>query len=219
MADKPEPQGVQHCFMHGLCFDSMWDYQTRSRSGRKSWARLDLGSAAYPWAQEDDPHGAGWCVRCCASVLGQRPVPLTHMQKSPVPAGDHASVAAALRELLPKFEIDVQLDPCLDLVHRVAQTLKDGGGVLAYLERGHALRQIPPCWVWVVGVEAKPVSLCLSCNQARSLLLVGPELQPAWACGYGAKATLTGEGDWIVRSVDGQTWTGLINPMICLRPK
>ena len=91
MDDGAHTGGVQHHYMHGLCFDGMWDYHTRSRKGCKSWARLDLGSDAYPWAQEDDPEGAGWCVRCCASVLGQRPVPLTHMQNSPTPTGDPAS--------------------------------------------------------------------------------------------------------------------------------
>ena len=84
MDDGAHTGGVQHHYMHGLCFDGMWDYQTRSRSGRRSWARLDLGSAAYPWAVEDDPEGAGWCVRCCASVLEQRPVSLTQMQKASV---------------------------------------------------------------------------------------------------------------------------------------
>ena len=68
MDDGAHTGGVQHHYMHGLCFDAMWDYQTRSRKGRKSWAHLDLGSAAYPWAVEDDPEGAGWCVRCCASA-------------------------------------------------------------------------------------------------------------------------------------------------------
>ena len=62
MDDGAHTGGVQQHYMHGLCFDGMWDYHTRSRKGRKSWARLDLGSDAYPWAQEDDSEGAGWCV-------------------------------------------------------------------------------------------------------------------------------------------------------------
>ena len=55
MDDGAHTGGVQHHYMHGLCFDGMWDYHTRSRKGRKSWARLDLGSDSYPWTQEDDP--------------------------------------------------------------------------------------------------------------------------------------------------------------------
>ncbi len=219
MVDETQTNGVQQHYMHGLCFDSLWDYQTRSRTGRKSWARLDLGSEAYPWAKEDGPEGAGWCVRCCASVLGQRPVPLTHMQNSPIPTGDPASVAAALQALLPRFSINLQVGARHDFVYEVANTLGAGGGVLARLERRHELRQIPPCWVWVVGTETKPASLCLHDHQTGALLLVGRELEPAWACGYGAKAMFTHEGDWIVRSVDGQTWRGVIGAAIGARPK
>ena len=217
MDDGAHTGGVQHHYMHGLYFDSMWDYQTRSRSGRRSWARLDLGSAAYPWAVEDDQEGAGWCVRCCASVLGQRPVPLTHMQKAPVPKGDPANVASALRELLPTFEIDVQFGPGQELIHKVANTIGSGGGVLVRLERQHELRQIPPCWMWIVGVEVQPASLCALNDQPVSMLLVSRELSPPWASGYGAKAVPLDSHAWTVRSVDGQAWCSSFHSMVYLQ--
>lgn len=216
MDDDAHIGGVQHHYMHGLRFDGMWDYQTRSRTGRKSWARLDLGSDAYPWAQEDDLEGAGWCVRCCASVLGQRPVRLTHMHQSPIPTGDPASVVVALQALLPKFDIHVREGNDPAVAQDVADTIDGGGGVLARLERRHARRQIPACWVWVVGTEAKPVSLCLSGEQTLSLLLVGRELVPAWACGYGARAARTDGERWMVRSVDGQAWSGIFSSLIIM---
>ncbi|WP_182342472.1 hypothetical protein [Comamonas koreensis] len=218
MDDRAHTGGVQHHYMRGLCFDSMWDYQTRSRSGRRSWARLDMGSAAYPWAVEDDPEGAGWCVRCCASVLGQRPVSLTRMQKSPVPTGDPANVASALREILPTFEIDVQFGPGQELIHKVANTIGSGGGAIARLERQHELRQIPPCWVWLVGVEVKPASLCALNDQPVSMLLVGRELSPPWASGYGAKATFLDSGGWMVRSVDGHAWRAVLSSLVEIKP-
>ncbi len=214
MGDGTHNGGVQHHYMHGLCFDGMWDYQTRSRTGRKSWARLDLGSDAYPWAQEDDLEGAGWCVRYCASVLGQRPVSLTHMQKSPVPIGDPANVASTLRGLLPKFEINVQLRTGQEFILKVANTIGVGGGVLARLEREHELRQAPPSWVWIVGME-----LCFAGVQSSSLLLVSRDLTPAWACGYGAKAKLADGERWTICGVDGQAWSGKFSAMILLRPQ
>ena len=218
MDDGAHIGGVQHHYMHGLCFDGMWDYQTRSRSGRRSWARLDLGSAAYPWAVEDDQEGAGWCVRCCASVLGQRPVPLTHMQKAPVPKGDPANVASALRELLPTFEIDVQFGPGQELIHKVANTIGSGGGVLVRLERQHELRQIPSCWVWIVGMEVKRVSLSALSNKPVSMLLVGRELSPPWASGYGAKAVFVDAGALMIRSVDGHAWRAVLSSLVEIKP-
>ena len=166
MDDGAHTGGVQHHYMHGLCFDGMWDYHTRSRKGRKSWARLDLGSDSYPWTQEDDPEGAGWCVRCCASVLGQRPVPLTHMQNSPTPTGDPASVAFALRELLPKFEVDVQLCTGQNVIQDVEKVIKGGGSMLVRLKRASGVRQIRPagCGSW------EP-----SCDLLRIALLVRRE--------------------------------------------
>lgn len=223
MVDRTPPQiqsnGVQHHYMHGLCFDSMWSYRAQARAGHRRWTRLDLEANGYPWAEKDDPEGAGWCVRCCASVLGGRPVPLAYMRLSAAPAGDLASVASALQVLLPQFGIHIWQGSDQAVIQDVADTINGGGGVLARLERRHPLRQIPPCWVWVVGMEAKPVSLCLSCNQARSLLLVGRELQPTWACGYGAKAVLTDEGSWMVRGVDGQAWTGVFSSLIAMVPR
>lgn len=227
MVDESQPEiqgnqrsqhnGVQQYYMHGLCFDSLWKYQTRSRTGRKSWARLDLGPDAYPWAKRDDPEGAGWCVRCCASVLRQRPVPLTHMQHWPIPTGEPASVVAALHALLPWFKIDLQLGASHDFVNEAANTIGAGGGVLARLERHHELRQIPPCWVWVVGMEVKPASLSASNDPPVSMLLVGRELSPPWASGYGAKAVSLDSQAWIVRSVDGQAWCSSFHSMIYLQ--
>ena len=59
MDDGANNGGVQHHYMHGLCFDGMWDYQTRSRTGRKSWARLTLirGLKKMTWKVPD-----GACV-------------------------------------------------------------------------------------------------------------------------------------------------------------
>ena len=218
MNDGVHSAGVQHYYMHGLRFDGMWDYQTHSRSGRRSWARLDMGSAAYPWAVEDDPEGAGWCVRCCASVLGQRPVPLTHMQKAPIPTGEPASVASALRKLLPKFDIDMRDVVVGTTLQDVAKVIEAGGGAIARLERSHELREIPPCWVWIVGVETMPLSRWLSTEQSVGLLLVGRELEPPWASGYGARATFSDAGSWLIRSVDGHVWSGSISAMICISP-
>ena len=223
MDDGAHTGGVQHHYMHGLCFDGMWDYHTRSRKGRKSWARLDLGSDAYPWAQEDDPEGAGWCVRCCASVLGQRPVPLTHMQNSPTPTGDPASVAFALRELLPKFEVDVQLCTGQNVIQDVEKVIKDGGSMLVRLKRASGVRQIPPSWMWIVGVELRPVARCALGAQGTpktpALLLVGRGLEPSWASGYGVKAICEEDALWSVRSVDGQTWSAVVSCVVRISPK
>ena len=218
MNDGAHTGGVQHHYMHGLYFDAMWDYQTRSRKARKSWAHLDLGSAAYPWAVEDDPEGAGWCVRCCASVLGQRPMSLTHMQKTSIPTAEPASVANALHKLLPKFDIDTRYVVDATTLRDVAKVITAGGGVLARLERRHELRKIPPCWVWIVGVETKPASLCMLSESSLRLLLVGRELHPPWTSGYGAKAVWTNVNAWLIRSVDGNAWSGSFSSMICLWP-
>lgn len=219
MDDGTHIGGVQHHYMHGLCFDGMWDYQTRSRSGRRSWARLDLGSATYPWAVEDDPEGAGWCVRCCASVLGERPVSLTYMQATPLPRPEPAGVANALHKLLPKFDIDTRYVVDATTLQDVMKVIEAGGGALARLERTHELRKIPPCWVWIVGVEAKPVSFCLSTLQSVGLLLVGRELEPHWASGYGAKAVHNDAGSWLIRSVDGHAWSGRFSSLILSQPR
>ena len=205
--------------MHGLRFDGMWDYQTRSRTGRKNWARLDLGSDAYPWAQEDDPEGAGWCVRCCASVLGQRPVSLMQMQKTSVPNGEPASVANALHKLLPKFNIDTRYAVDATTFQDVEKVIAAGGGALACLERRHELRKIPPCWVWIVGVEIRTASLCLSSEPSLMLLLVGRELSPHWASGYGAKAISTDVDSLLIRSVNGQAWGGIFSSLMLIQPR
>ena len=219
MDDGTHIGGVQHHYMHGLCFDSMWVYQTRSRSGRRSLVRLDLGSDADPWAKEDDPEGAGWCVRCCASVLGQRPVSLMQMQKTPVPNGEPASVANALHKLLPKFNIDARYAIDATTLQEVERVIAACGGVLARLERRHELRQIPPCWVWIVGVEKKPASLCLSGEPSLMLLLVGRELGPHWASGYGAKAVSADVDSLLIRSVNGQAWGGRFSSLMLIQPR
>lgn len=223
MDDGAHTAGVQHHYMHGLRFDGVWDYQTRSRTGRKSWARLDLGFKAYPRAQEDDPEDAGWCVRCCASVLGQRPVSLTHMQNSPTPTGDPARVAFALRELLPNFQIDVQFGASQDVVHDVENVIKAGGTMLVRLKRASGVRQIPLSWMWIVGVELRPVAHCALGTQKTpetpALLLVGRGLEPSWGSGYGVKA-ICGEGAiWSVRSVDAQTWRAVVSCVVRICPR
>ena len=219
MADDVRFEGVQHHYMRGLCFDSLWSYQTRSRSGRAVCSYLDLGADAYPWSQEDDPEGAGWCVRCCASVLSQRLVSLTHVQHVAIPTGEPASLVSVLHQLLPKCEIDVRHTIDKTAMAEILNVIGSGGGVLARMERQHQLRQILPYWVWIVGVETKPVPLCLSGMQTQALLMVGRELSPPWTSGYGAKARLVGIGEWMIRSVDGQAWSGAFSSMICLRPR
>ena len=222
MDDGANNGGVQHHYMHGLCFDGMWDYQTRSRTGRKSWARLDLGSDAYPWAQEDDLEGAGWCVRCCASVLGQRPVSLTHMQNSPTPTGDPARVAFALRQLLPNFQIYVQSGAGQDVGHDVENVIKAGGTMLVRLKRASGVRQIPPSWMWIVGVELRPLAHCAlgahGAPKTPALLLVGRGLEPSWASGYGVKAICEEDAIWSVRSVDGQAWRAEVSCVVRICP-
>ena len=223
MGDGAYTAGVQHYYMHGLCFDAMWNYQTRSRTGRKSWARLDLGSDAYPWAQEDDLEGAGWCVRCCASVLGQRPVSLTHMQNSPTPTGDPARVAFALRQLLPNFQIYVQSGAGQDVGHDVENVIKAGGTMLVRLKRASGVRQIPPSWMWIVGVELRPLAHCAlgahGAPKTPALLLVGRGLEPSWASGYGVKAICEEDAIWSVRSVDGQAWRAEVSCVVRICPR
>lgn len=209
--------GVQHHYMRGLRFDSEWAYQAYSRTGHPYWARLDLGSADSQ-AGEGDPERVQWCVRRCASVLGQRPVSLARMRRTPIKASDPESVVRALRQLLPKHEVEIRHVVDATVCRDVASVIASGGGVLARLERRHPIRPTPPCWVWVVGVEMQPLGQGWSTEQTPALLLVGPELGPPWTSGYGAKAMLTDVGAWMIRSVDGHAWAGAFGPMILLCP-
>ena len=157
-------------------------------------------------------------MRCCASVLGQRPVSLTQMQKAPVQTGEPAIVVSALHKLLPKFDIDTWYAIDATTLKDVEKVIAAGGGVLARLERRHELREIPPCWVWIVGVESKPASLCLTSESSLGLLLVGRALHPPWASGYGAKAIFVDVDTWLIRGVDGNSWSGSFSSMICIWP-
>ncbi len=221
MDDGAHIGGVQHHYMHGFCFDGGWAYRARSRADRLRWRRLDLGSDGDLGSLKEDPEGAGWCLRCCASVLGQRPVSLAVMRQYPASAGEPAHVAMVLRALLPSHDIDI-LQPmdqlAVEMMKRIAIVLESGGGVLARLQRKHALRSIPRCWVWIVGVETKHASLNETDNPALALLLVTRELGPPWCSGYGAKAIWTNES-MTIRSVDGQVWTGMFDAVIGVLPK
>ena len=218
MAHEAHAEGVRHHYMRNLRFDSEWAYQAYSRTGRSYWARLDLGSTDSQ-SVESDPEGVQWCARRCASVLGQRPVSFARLRRTPIETSDPVSVVMALRQLLPKHEVEIRHTVDATACRDVASIIASGGGVLARLERQHPIRRIPPGWVWVVGVELEPLSHGVEAEQTPAFLLVGPELGPLWASGYGAKATLTDVGTWRIRSVDGHAWAGTFGSMILWVPQ
>lgn len=219
MALEADHEGIRHHYMHGLRFDSMWDYLAYSRKGHRRWARLDLGAVASKRAMEDDPEGLWWCMGRRACVLGQRPVPLTGIRATAATPRDPEDGMAALRQLLPNHEIEIRQLIDAAICQDVVNLITTGGGVLARLERKHPIKSIPPCWVWVVGVETKPLRDGLSSEKIPVLLLVGQELRPPWTSGYGAKATFTDVGAWMIRSVDGHAWVGTFSSMIFVCPK
>ena len=227
MADENPRGGLQHHYIHGLCFDSMWSYQIQSRAGRKGWARLEPGRSADPKAAELDPEGASWCVRGCASVLGLRPVSLTRMKKLLGVAPDMAQVAAALVALLPGFDVRMQTGLNQTELQGVIQEIQAGGSMLVRLARVSTMRQTPSSWMWVVGVELRPAWHCALSATGKTakdpgilaLLLAGRGFGAPWASGYGAKAIEQEGAIWSVRSVDGQTWRAVVSCAVRIFPR
>lgn len=218
--------GVQHHFVHGLRFDTMWSYQVQSREGRKDWIRLNLETDTYPGERTFDSGGAMWCVRCCASVLAQRPVPLKRLHKMLYGRCDGAHVAAALAALLPGFDVHMENGLNRALFQDTSQLVQAGGSMLLRLERAGAKHQQPPSWMWVVGVELRNSERGVSGmfgidqpTQTSALLLIGRDLLPSWASGYGAKAICDEDGTWSVRGVDAQTWQGVVSCAVRICPR
>lgn len=218
--------GVQHHFVHGLRFDTMWSYQVRLGNGREDWIRLNLSARADTEGKEVDPQGAMWCLRCCACVLAQRPAPLKRLHKLLYGRCDGAYVAAALAALLPGFGIHMENGLNRALLHDTSQLLQAGGSMLLRLERANAKHQKSACWMWVVGVELRNSERGVSGmfgtdqpTQTSALLLVGRDLLPSWASGYGAKAICYEDGICSVRGVDAQTWKGVVSCAVRIFPR
>nr|WP_312989504.1 hypothetical protein [Comamonas koreensis] len=218
--------GVHHHFVHGLRFDTMWSYQVRLGNGRKDWIRLNLAAHADTEGFEVDPEGAMWCVRCCASVLAQRPTSQMRLHKLLTVEADGGQVAAALAALLPGFDVEVQSGLIWELLRDTHQLIHVGGSMLVRLERARSKLRPLPCWMWVVGVEVRTAEHDESgvlapepLADTPALLLVGRGLEPSWASGYGVKAICSEDAIWSVRSVDGQTWSGVLNCVVRICPR
>ena len=217
--------GVQHHFVHGLRFDTMWSYQVHLRTGRKDWIHLNLAARADTEGMEVDPEGAMWCVRRCASVLAQRLVPLKQLHKLLVANADGSQVAAALATFLPGFDVHMQNGLNRAQLQDAHQLIQAGGSMLLRLERVSEKHQTS-CWMWVVGVELRNpehgVSSVFGAEQlanTKALLLIGRELLPSWASGYGAKAIWDEDGIWSVRGVDAQVWQGVVSSAVRISPR
>ena len=113
--------------------------------------------------------------------------------------------------------------PSQNVFHDAENVIKAGGTMLVQLKRASGVRQIPPSWMWIVGVELRPVAHCALGAQGTpekpALLLVGRGLEPSWASGYGVKAICGEDAIWSVRSVDGQTWRAVVSCVVRISPK
>jgi hypothetical protein len=216
---------ITHSFLPGLRFDTLWRYQTLTPSGSLRWAVLPLGHLEH---HDVDPHGAWWCARRCAAVLGQHPWQSIRLPQAMPPHPCASEVGRVLGYQLPGWQVQHNEYMAQDPVPSCAQALNQGGSALLQMQLqsqgpGALARRI--FWTWIVGVEwqqtfrrAWMASDLHAPAQPRCLLAVPFGLSMPWSSGYTARVQVNEEGHCQLDAIDGQWRESLCLATVTLAP-